>query len=561
MRRSLPFLLLGVFLGLPLCAHAKQDPQLTAMIQELDRNKADLVLKGFQRPYFISYALRDVDRFFVYGSSGAIFRKARTDNRFVYVDCRVGNYMVDSSQYKGYDFPVGPLRYVPGRAAPIDLNIRALRRVLWLLTDYKYKKAIQHYLRVRGKSVTDIDKNNVPAWSHEQPFRLVEPVTPLETDESAYTDMVRQVTGKMLKDPLIFDENMAVSVSRKIRYLVNTEGTIVRSMDKYYGIVITMYARAKDGTLLSDMLTYYSRTPDKMPKVKKVIKDLDHEIGILKKLVKAPVLDPMTVPAIFMPGPAGVFFHETIGHRLEGQRQQGKNEGRTFRSYVNKRILPDFIDVYDDPTIETFHGIQLNGFYRVDDEGVPARRVTLVKNGILKNFLMSRTPIKGFVKSNGHGRSNGMMRPVGRMGNLIVKATKTVSQARLKEMLIAEARHQKKPFGVIIAKVFGGSTNTSTYGYQAFKGTPVVMYKVDAKTGKETLVRGVEVVGTPLASIDKIVAASSDYGVFNGFCGAESGSIPVSAIAPAILMREVELQRTAQPKQRPPILKPPGVDK
>jgi len=556
MRRILPLLLL---LSFTMSARAGEDPQLTAMKLELIRNKSNLVLKDFQKPYFISYALRDSDRFFVYGSAGAIFRKSRNDNRYVYVDCRVGNYDVDSSQYKGYDFPAGPLRYIPGTAAPIEPNIRALRRVLWLLSDSKYKGAIQHYLRVRGKSVTDIDKDHVPAWSREKQFSLIEPVSPLEVDAPAYTKMVRKVTGEMLKKPVIFDENMAVSATRWIRYLVNTEGTVVRSVDKYYGIVITMYARAEDGTLLTDMLTYYSRTPGRLPKTKKVIKAVDREVGILTKLTKAPVLDPITVPAIFMPGPAGVFFHETIGHRLEGQRQQGKNEGRTFRSYVNKRILPKFINVYDDPTMETFKGVQLNGFYRVDDEGVPSRRVTLVKNGVLKDFLMSRTPIKGFVHSNGHGRSNGMARPVGRMGNLLVKATKTVSPAKLKKMLIAEARRQKKPFGVIISKVFGGSTNTSTYGYQAFKGTPVVMYKVDAKTGKETLVRGVEVVGTPLASIDKIVAASSEYGVFNGFCGAESGSIPVSAIAPAILMREIELQRTAQPKQRPPILKPPGV--
>lgn len=559
MKKVLSFLLLAFFIGLPLYANTGKDPNLSAMLRELYRNKANLQLKGYKRPYFISYALSDTDLFFVSGAAGAIIRKTRTRNSYMYVDCRVGDYQVDSSRYKGYDFSnSGPLRYVPGTVAPIDGNTDELQRGLWLLTDYKYKKALQNYLRVRANAVTDIDNENVPAWSHEYPFRLVEPVSALKVGEAAYTDMVRRVTAETLKFPVIFDENMSVTAKRLIRYIVNTEDTVVRSTDKYYGIVITLYARAKDGTLLSDMVTYYSRTPERLPDTKKVLHAVDAEIAILKKLQNAPVLDPMTVPAIFMPGPAGVFFHETIGHRLEGQRQHGQNEGKTFRNYLNKQILPAFINVYDDPTMETFQGIQLNGFYRVDDEGVPSRRVTLVKKGILKNFLMSRTPIKGFVHSNGHGRSNGALRPVGRMGNLLVKADKTVSMAKLKEMLIAEVRRQHKPFGVIIAKVFGGSTNTSTYGYQAFKGTPVVMYKVDAKTGKQTLVRGVEVVGTPLTSIDKIMAASSNYGVFNGFCGAESGNVPVSAIAPAILMREVELQRTPQPKQRPIIIKPPG---
>ncbi len=559
MKRILLFLGLGLFVALP--TRARTDPQLTAMLQELHRNQSKLQIKGFQKPYFISYALRDSDQFFLLGEAGSIFKDTRVRNAFLYVDCRVGSYQTDSSQYKGYELDEGPSRYLPGTMAPIDGNTTALRRALWLLNDYKYKQALQRFFRVRAAAVTDVDKDEPPAFSHEKPFHLMEPITPLKVNRRGYEAMVRKVTTELLKFPVIFDENMAVSASRWVRYMVNTEGTAVRTVDKYYGIVITMYSRAQDGTLLTDMLTWYTRTPDRLPGTKRVIKAVDKEAKVLKKLTRAPVLQPMTVPAIFMPGPAGVFFHETIGHRLEGQRQQGKNEGQTFRSYVGKKILPDFIDVYDDPTMETFQGVQLNGYYRVDDEGVPARRVTLVKNGVLKNFLMSRTPIKGFTRSNGHGRSNGLMRPVGRMGNLLVKASKTVSQAKLEKMLLQEARRQHKPFGVIIAKVFGGSTNTSTYGYQAFKGRPVIIYKVDAKTGKKTLVRGVDVVGTPLASIDKIVAASSTYGVFNGFCGAESGSVPVSAIAPAILMREVELQRSPQPKQRPLLLPPPGTDK
>src|SRR5262249_53922603 len=162
--------------------------------------------------------------------------------------------------------------------------------------------------------------------------------------------------------------------------------------------------------------------------------------------------------------------------------------------------------VYDDPTLEGFQGNDLNGFYRFDDEGVPAERVALVEGGVLKNFLLSRTPVEGFARSNGHGRTEGPNKPQARMATTIVSARKTVSYEKLKAMLIAEARKQHKPYGLILRDVAGGQTSTESEGYQAFKGSPRMVYLVDAKTGKETLARGVELVGTPLSALARIIA-------------------------------------------------------
>jgi len=260
------------------------------------------------------------------------------------------------------------------------------------------------------------------------------------------------------------------------------------------------------------------------------------------------------------PEATGVFFHETIGHRLEGQRQEDEAEGRTFKSYMNRKILPDFISLRDDPTRARIGSTSLNGWYKLDDEGVKGQDVVLVENGVLKSFLMSRRPVEGFGTSNGHGRSDGFQRPMARMANLIVEGRDPVSHEAIRARLLEEVRKQDRPYGLIVETIAGGATNTSSFGFQAFKGMPRVAWRVDAKTGEEELVRGFELVGTPLAAINKIVAVSDRIGVFNGYCGAESGSVPVSAVAPEALFAEMELQRSDDGKERPPVLPPPRIE-
>jgi len=279
----------------------------------------------------------------------------------------------------------------------------------------------------------------------------------------------------------------------------------------------------------------------------------------LTALRAAPTIDPYTGPAILEADAAGVLFHEAVGHRLEGERQNNDAEGKTFRGQVGRTVLPAFITVIDDPTTTTRAGKQLNGFYGFDEEGVKAQRVTLVKEGVLQSYLLSRRPVEGFLQSNGHGRSQGNRKPVARMANLIVESKKRFPAAELKKQLIAEARRQGKPFALLIRDITGGNTNTTSFGYQAFKGTPRLVFKVDTKTGQETLVRGVEIVGTPLSSINRILATGDTEGVFNGFCGAESGMVPVSTVSPAVLLQEIELQRSLEGKDRPPLLPSPGV--
>jgi len=280
----------------------------------------------------------------------------------------------------------------------------------------------------------------------------------------------------------------------------------------------------------------------------------------LRDLRKAPVAEPYDGPALLSGRAAAVFFHEVLGHRMEGHRQKDEDEGQTFTKKVNQEVLPTFLSVTDDPTIKELGGVKLSGYYEYDNEGSPAQRVEVIQNGILKNFLMSRMPIKDFSVSNGHGRNQPGLMPTGRQGNLIVTSTKSVPEAELRQKLIDEVKKQGKPYGLYFDDIQGGFTLTTRSLPQAFQVLPVIVYRVYADGRPDELVRGVDIVGTPLAALTRIVATGDQQHVFNGVCGAESGSVPVSAVAPAMLFSEMEVQKRAHSHERPPILPPPGFE-
>jgi predicted Zn-dependent protease len=297
-----------------------------------------------------------------------------------------------------------------------------------------------------------------------------------------------------------------------------------------------------------------------LPDDKVILAAIDRVANDVSKLLKAPEAQPFVGPAIFSGRAAGVFFHEIFGHRVEGHRQKDESEGQTFTKSVGNKVLPDFLSVIFDPTRKKFGDVSLNGYYLYDDEGVKARPVTVVDKGILKTFLMSRSPIQGFANSNGHGRKSPGNEIVSRQSNLIVESTKQVSDAELRRMLIEEVKRQNKPYGLFFDQVTSGYTTTGRRGLQAFTVVPLVVYRVYADGRPDELVRGVDIVGTPLASFSKITATSNRLEVFNGICGAESGNVPVATIAPALLVSEIEVQRKDSSRDRPPYLSPPPAD-
>jgi TldD protein len=306
--------------------------------------------------------------------------------------------------------------------------------------------------------------------------------------------------------------------------------------------------------------TFESSKPEGLPSEKELVAKEEKMASDLKALREAPLAEPFDGPALLSGRAAAVFFHEVLGHRLEGHRQRGDTEGQTFTKKVNQPVLPTFLSVYDDPTIGTINGIPLSGTYSHDDEGVPSQRVPLIQDGILKNFLMSRMPITNFAKSNGHGRHQPGFMPTGRQGNLIVQSSKTVKDAEMRQQLIDEVKKQGKPYGLYFEDVQGGFTLTTRSLPQAFQVLPVIVWRVYPDGRPDQLVRGVDIVGTPLASLNRILLTGDKTEVFNGICGAESGSVPVSASAPAMLFSEMEVQKRSASRERPPILPAPGFE-
>jgi predicted Zn-dependent protease len=323
-------------------------------------------------------------------------------------------------------------------------------------------------------------------------------------------------------------------------------------------VVAFAVTRAEDGMDLFRAQTFEAETVEGLPtqaEMEAAMRDLGNSLEALRK---APVTEPFDGPAILSGRAAAVFFHEVLGHRLEGQRQRGDEEGQTFTKEVGKEVLPTFLSVADDPTLTTFGNTWLSGNYQYDDEGQKARRVELIQDGVLQTFLMSRLPIASFSASNGHGRAQAGKMPTGRQGNLIVTSTKSVSEAKLRKQLIELAKKQGKQYGLYFEDISSGFAVTQRNSPQAFQVIPLVVWRVYVDGRPDELVRGVSIVGTPLAAMKRILATGDKSEVFNGECGAESGTIPVSAVAPAMLVSEMETQRQPQGTARPPILPIPG---
>ncbi|WNG25340.1 TldD/PmbA family protein [Cystobacter fuscus] len=559
---ALALLASSVFLTAATPAPDARVSLLDAMEEELQRNQRQLKLQNHEPPYFISYQLKDTEQTSLVARYGSLFQDNTARYRRMYVDTRVGSYEFDNSGPEEYTYFVGGGRgtsYIVNKEGPLDDSSLALRTALWLATDEKYKASLSQLLKKKGENVYTVeDPKQPPSFTKEKPVRSIQPPVAFPFDHARWARVARELSARFKEHPEIFDSEVRVTADKVGRYFVSSEGSRILSEEVMYGVHVTAVTRADDGQLLDDSRNYYAPTEAGLPDEKTLEAAATRIVEELKALRKAPVIDPYTGPAILAAEAAGVLFHEAVGHRLEGDRQDGEGEGKTFRGQVGRQVLPTFLSIVDDPTVRALKGEPLNGFYEYDEEGVKGQRTVLVEKGVLRNYLLSRRPVEGFLQSNGHGRSQGTAKPVARMANLIVDSTKQLDDGELKKQLIAEAKRQGKPYGLIIRDITGGNTNTSSYGYQAFKGVPRMVFRVDVKTGEETLVRGVEIVGTPLSAVNRIMATGRKQGVFNGFCGAESGNVPVSTVAPAMLLQEIELQRAEEGKDRPPLLPSPA---
>jgi TldD protein len=538
---------------------APASPLSRALTEELKSAMDVLKQKGNPAPYFIGYEVNDIRSLDVEASLGALRSSDGNHVRFLDIDVRVGDYQYDNThQIRGQRGGFGGGNFNYPVAMPLDDDIDALKSVIWLETDRRYKAAVEKLIQVRANRAIKVDEEDTSAdFSREKPEAAALGVVNASLNTPDWEKRVKAYSAIFKQYPEIYDGAVTLSSTATNQYVVNSEGTSIQDGILQIRLSISARTKADDGMDLNRFEAFDVHSMDHLPTEPAIRLTIAKMVADLKALRAAPVIEPYTGPAILSGRASGVFFHEIFGHRIEGQRQKNDNEGQTFTKKVNQQVLPDFISVYDDPTMKQAGGVDLNGTYAFDDDGVPGQRVTVVDKGILKNFLLSRSPVAGFEQSNGHGRKAPGYGSVGRQGNLIVESSRTVSDATLRQMLIDEAKKQKKDFGLLFQDISGGFTTTTRSSPQAFQVTPIMVYRVYVDGRPDELVRGVDLIGTPLTSFSKIVAAGDKQEVFNGFCGAESGYVPVAAIAPSILTTQIEVQKKAKSSERPPILPPP----
>ncbi len=541
---------------------------MEAMDAELHRAMADLGnanavaastnAKGVEKmpalkPYFLSYSAADAESVTITAQYGAIVHGNESHERTADVQVRIGTPQLDNTHDTHRTSALTTI------ALPLTDDRAAIERTLWYTTNRGYGKALDALEKVKTEQqVRAHEEDASPDFSEQRPVvDILATEPPLTVDRAAWEARLREISGIFRSYPNIFYDTAVLQATHETDYFVSSEGTKVAAPNHVARLIVAARTRASDGMDMFRDETFEADSAGHLPDQAEVMAKTEALAKGLNDLRTAPITEPYNGPAILSGRAAAVFFHEVLGHRLEGQRQRGDEEGETFTKLLGKPILPSFLSVADDPTLTNYDGYPLSGHYLFDDEGQPAQRVQLVQDGVLQTFLMSRLPVAGFSHSNGHGRAETGKMPTGRQGNLIVTSTKTVSDAKLRQMLKAEAHKQGKAYGLYFEDISSGFAVTTRRSPQAFQVIPLVVYRVYVDGRPDELVRGVSIVGTPQAALNSIVATDDHPEVFNGLCGAESGTVPVSAVAPAMLVSSIETQRQAQGTSRPPIVPPP----
>lgn len=533
-------------------APGKTDALLVTMQQELQRAQTSLG-KLDPAPYYLSYSVHDQDAMVVAAHQGALLTSNHLRRRNADVVVRVGTAALDNSHEQGRASAISS-----GLLA-VDDDQPAIARDLWRLTYQEYRKASHSYLNIKtGKQVHAQEEDTSPDFSQEKPqehsdYGDAGRVPDLERLEK----LVRDYSAQFRKYSYIYASAVVISVQTDRQRFVSTEQTHVVAPSAVVRMSIEAETRAEDGMELVRAETFQTRKIEDLPPAAQVGAKIEKMAADLKALREAPVAEPFAGPALLSGRAAAVYFHEVLGHRLEGIHLRGETQGDTFTKKINEAVLPTFLSVTDDPTLRALNRTDLAGWYEYDEEGMPAQRVDLIKDGILKDFLMSRMPIKNFDHSNGHGRAEAGRLPTGRQGNLIVASTNGVKDSELRGKLIEEIKKQGKPYGLYFEDIESGFTLTQRALPQSFQVLPVLVWRVYPDGRPDELVRGVNIVGTPLIALTSILVTGDKPDIFNGMCGAESGFIPVSAVAPAMLFSQIETQKQPHSLDRPPILPSP----
>lgn len=532
--------------AVPLSAQtAPADPILTAMQQELAREKELLVLPGMQRPYFIEYRLEDLVTYDATANYGALTREDQGRQRVVRVTVRIGDYQTDSSSARGD----GSLAL-----APADNDADALKFALWTATDEAYKNALRAYAAKQAALKRFQNPPTADDFTPAKGVTAIEPLLTFDLDKTEWKRRIVEASGLYATDPQVkgFAADVQYSVSNVRgfvlnRYTVNTDGALLRHGYAGYTASIAVGGQAADGMQLGrengptsttaaglgDWAAFRQRTIDNL-------KSFD-------ALRHAPVVDAEDYhgPVLFSGDAAASVFNRLFVPNVEADRPEMGTSARTqgaFQSSYHSRVLPEFLNVVDDSTRRTLGSQGLIGAYSVDDEGVPAQPVTIVNHGKLENYLIGRSPVKDFPSSNGHGRAAPGAAGRSRAGVLVVSSSAPVPAAQMQQKLLAMAKDQGRD--VYAVDTLGGEL------------APRVLWRV-SQDGKRTLVRGAAFDELDQRSLrSEIVAAGDDPWVEQ-----QITPVPETTIVPSLLFGDIAVKRATDEQQKLPYYAPPATTK
>ena len=559
--RLLVVLLIGIVVTIKV--HAQEDPMMDILESELRREMSEFS-KAKQPPYYLSYRLDESHTGVVSSSFGSLTSSNVRDSRILITDIKVGDYSFDNSHpvntFDDLDMPAFGMMGGRSVSLPIDNRPEAIRLMVWQQTQESYRNALSLYKALTNSTSTRKGEA-VDDFSRETPSSHIDPPLPeISTffNRAEWELRIRKITSPFLANQEIIDAGASMEAGVERKYFVSSEGSRIAQNRTYAFLSVRGSIRADDGDIVPLHKSYFAFSPSDLPSDEEILRDVNEMIVKLERLRTAPVAEPYTGPAILNAHAAGVFFHEIFGHRVEGHRLKDISDGQTFKGKVLEEVLPKSLSVIFDPTLSHFGGQPLNGHYQFDDEGVKAQQVKVVEDGVLKTFLMSRTPIVNFSKSNGHGRAQAGTEAVSRQSNLIIENARPVSMADLRKMLISECKKQRKKYGYMFMDVVGGFTTTNRFMPNAFNIFPTEVYRIYVDGRPDELVRGVDLIGTPLTMFAEIRAADDKREVFTGFCGAESGSVPVTAISPSLFVKRIETQKKPLTQVDKPLLERPA---
>ena len=528
------------------------DPIFKAMNDELNRSVVQLQLSNLDKPYYVHYIVLDEDEFAARATFGSLVQSNPSKQRLVYAQVRVGSYDFDSSE-----FAVGPGGNPGGGGlyqGSLDDDYDSLRHTLWLATDSAYKSAVEVIAQKRASVQNRTQEDRVPDFSKEASTVSVGERRKLEFNRTAIEGQLRTWSQIFREFPNLQSSSVSIRARLNHRYIVNSEGTRTMQPELLVILSASATAQAADGMVVSNSVPVYVREFSDLPSTEAYSAAIRQMAKDLTALRDAPVLDQdYSGPALLVGQVATEMFSRVLAPNLTGQRgplgRNGQSANPPLEDRMKRPILPPYISVVDDPTVKAFNNRKLIGYYGVDDQGIPAKRVSLVEDGLLTDFLMSRRPGKNRLQSNGHGRNGYPGREVPQVSNLIVTSKEGKNMDDLKKELLKSAKEERLDYGIIIR-----ASNPSGNGPI---GQPVMVYKVKVSDGKEELIRVAGAGGLNVQGLRHLIAVGNDSTAANRIVGTSGAETPMSVVAPSVLVEEISLDKPSGTQQKPSLITHP----